>query len=174
VTWDTVNVLAVPQAREIAGTLAGKILNVLWMDQVAISQVLCPFPCDVLVMYQPGKLALIPSVGNLLPKPAEFIEQLMWWLNVHFDSRFTFNGRKLTTGSQLDGDSCGFFTMNAIWNSIFNTGILVHQELRSDQIQWFNRLCSEANVQVFSSVFPVDSSFDLQFKNRMMMKTTQE
>jgi len=42
VTWDTVNVLAIPQAREIAGTLAGKILNVLGMDQVGISQVLCP------------------------------------------------------------------------------------------------------------------------------------
>jgi len=62
VTWDTVNVLAVPQAREIAGTLAGKILNGLEMDWVGISQVLCPFPCDVLVMYQPGKLAFVPSV----------------------------------------------------------------------------------------------------------------
>ena len=61
-TWDTVNVLAVPQAREIAGTLAGKILNVLGMDKVGIFQVLCPFPCDVLAMYWPGKLALVPSV----------------------------------------------------------------------------------------------------------------
>ena len=59
---DTVNALAVPQAREIAGKLAGKILNVLGMDQVGISQVLCPFPCDVLAMYQPGKLVLAPSV----------------------------------------------------------------------------------------------------------------
>ena len=58
----SVNVLAVPQARGIAGTLAGKILNVLGMDWVGISQVLCPFPCDVLAMYWPGKLALVPSV----------------------------------------------------------------------------------------------------------------
>ena len=63
-TWDTVNVLAVPQAREIAGTLAGKIPNVLGMDQVGISQVLCPFPCDVLAMHRPGKLALVPSVWD--------------------------------------------------------------------------------------------------------------
>ena len=34
------------------------------MDWVGISQVLCPFPCDVLAMYQPGKLALVPSVKN--------------------------------------------------------------------------------------------------------------
>ena len=61
-TWDTVNVLAIPQAREIAGTLAGKILNVLGVGQVGISQVLCPFPCDVLAMYRPGNLALVPSV----------------------------------------------------------------------------------------------------------------
>jgi len=47
--------------RTLTGTLAGKILNVLEMDWVSISQVLCPFPCDVLVMYQPGKLALVPS-----------------------------------------------------------------------------------------------------------------
>ena len=60
-TWDAVNVLAVPQAREIAGKLAGKILNVLGMDWVGTSQVLCPFPCDVLVMYQPGTLDLAPS-----------------------------------------------------------------------------------------------------------------
>ena len=62
-TWDAVNVLAVSQAREIAGKLAGKILNVPRMNQMGISQLLCPFPCDVLVMHQPGKLALAPS-GN--------------------------------------------------------------------------------------------------------------
>jgi len=61
VTWDTVNVLAVSQAREIAGKLAGKILNVLGMDKVGTSQVHCPFPCNVLVMSQPSKLALAPS-----------------------------------------------------------------------------------------------------------------
>ena len=64
-TWDAVNVLAVSQAREIAGKLAGKILNVPRMNWMGISQVLCPFPCDVLVVYQPGKLALAPSVPCL-------------------------------------------------------------------------------------------------------------
>jgi len=61
VTWDTVNVLAVSQARKVAGKLAGEILNVLGMDKVGTSQVHCPFPCNVLVMSQPSKLALAPS-----------------------------------------------------------------------------------------------------------------
>jgi len=70
-TWDTVNVLSIPQARDIAGKLAGKILNILEMNQVGTSQVLCPFPCDVLVMYWPGTLALTPS------------EFKCWCLDVH-------------------------------------------------------------------------------------------
>ena len=57
------NVLGIPQAREIAGTLAGKILNVLVMCWVGTCMVLCPFPCNVLVMYWPGKLVLAPSVS---------------------------------------------------------------------------------------------------------------
>ena len=58
---DTVNVLDISQAREIAGTLAGKILNVLVMCWAGTCMVLCPFPCNVLVMYWPGTLALAPS-----------------------------------------------------------------------------------------------------------------
>ena len=61
-TWDTVNVLVIPQARKIAGKLAGKILDVPGMYWVGTCLVLCPFPCDVLVMYQPSTLALAPSV----------------------------------------------------------------------------------------------------------------
>jgi len=77
VTWDTVNVLAVPQAREIAGKLAGKILNVLWMDQVGISQVHCPFPCSVLAVYQLGILALAPSdIGRRSLKICTFLSRL--------------------------------------------------------------------------------------------------
>ena len=60
-TRDTVNVLAIPQAREIAGKLAGKILDVPRMYQVGTCLVLCPFPCNVLVMHRPGTLALAPS-----------------------------------------------------------------------------------------------------------------
>jgi len=59
-----VNVLTIPQARDIAGKLAGKILNVPGMDWVGTSHVLCPFPCDVLAMYQPSTLALAPSVSS--------------------------------------------------------------------------------------------------------------
>ena len=58
------NVLGIPQAREIAGTLAGKILNVLGMCWVGTCMVLCPFPCNVLVMYWPGTQALAPSEGK--------------------------------------------------------------------------------------------------------------
>ena len=61
-TWDTVNVLTIPQAREIAGKLAGKILDVLAMYWVGTCLVLCPFPCDGLVMYRIGTLVLAPSV----------------------------------------------------------------------------------------------------------------
>ena len=60
---DTVNVLGIPQAREIAGTLAGQILNVLGVYWVGTRMVLCPFPCNVFVMYWPRTLALAPS-GN--------------------------------------------------------------------------------------------------------------
>ena len=56
------NVLGIPQAREIAGTLAGKILNILVMCWAGTCMVLCPFPHNVLVMYWPGTLALAPSV----------------------------------------------------------------------------------------------------------------
>ena len=56
------NVLDISQAREIGGTLAGKILNGLVMYQVGTCMVLCPFPCNVLAMYQLGTLALAPSV----------------------------------------------------------------------------------------------------------------
>jgi hypothetical protein len=101
-------------------------------------------------------------MGNSLPKPAVFIQQLMWWLCARLDPKFTFSGRKLTTGSQLDGDSCGFFAMNAIWNGIFDTGILVHQGVRLDRIQWFNRLCDATNLQVFASAPLVGSLFDLR------------
>ena len=64
-TWDTVNVLTIPQAREIVGKLAGKILNVLVMYQVGTCLVLCPFPCDVIDMYPPGTPVLAPSVRLL-------------------------------------------------------------------------------------------------------------
>ena len=67
VIWDTVNVLAIPQAREIAGTLAGKILNGLVMYWVGTCMVLCLFPCKVLVMYWLGTLALAPSVYSSKP-----------------------------------------------------------------------------------------------------------
>jgi len=59
-----VNVLTIPQARDTAGKLAGKILNVLGMDWVGTSQVLCPFPCNVLAMYRPSTLALAPSASS--------------------------------------------------------------------------------------------------------------
>ena len=61
-TWDTVNVLTISWAGKIAWKLVGKILNVLEMYQVGKCWVHCPFPCDVLVMYQLGTPPLAPSV----------------------------------------------------------------------------------------------------------------
>ena len=61
-TWNTVNVLTISWAREIAGKLAWKILNELGMCWVGIGLVFCLFPCDVFVMYQPRTLPFAPSV----------------------------------------------------------------------------------------------------------------
>ena len=59
--WDT-ECTGHSQARETAGTLAGKILNVLVMYWVGTCMVFCLFPCDVLVMYQLSTPVLAPSV----------------------------------------------------------------------------------------------------------------
>ena len=67
--WDTVNVLIISWAGKVAWKLAGKILNVLEMYQVGKCWVHCPFPCDVLVMYQLSTPPLAPCVywGRLGP-----------------------------------------------------------------------------------------------------------
>ena len=56
------NVLSILQAREFAGKFAGKILNVPEMYWVGTCLVLCPFPCNVLVMYWLSTLVFVPSV----------------------------------------------------------------------------------------------------------------
>src|SRR5258705_9322351 len=63
-TWDTVNVLTIPWAGEIAGKLAGKILDVLKMYWVSTCWVHYPFPCSVLAMYRLGTPPLAPSVNR--------------------------------------------------------------------------------------------------------------
>ena len=60
--WNTVNVLTISCAGKIAGKLAWKILNELGVCWVGIGSVLCPFPCDVFVMYWPRTPPLAPSV----------------------------------------------------------------------------------------------------------------
>ena len=60
-TGNTVNVLIISCTREIAGKLAGKILNVLAVYQVSTWQVHCPFPCSVFVVYRVGTSGLVPS-----------------------------------------------------------------------------------------------------------------
>ena len=63
--WYIVNVLTIPQARDIGGKPAGNILNVLGMYWVGTCLVLCPFPYNVLMMYQPSTLVLAPSDSRL-------------------------------------------------------------------------------------------------------------
>src|SRR5258707_14144893 len=65
-TWDTVNVLTIPWAGEIAGKLAGKILDVLEMYWVGTCWVHYPFPCNVLAMYWLRTPPLAPSAKTLL------------------------------------------------------------------------------------------------------------
>jgi hypothetical protein len=60
-TQYTANVLSISWAGEIAGKLAGKILNVLVMYWVGMEQVLRPFPCSVFAVYLPGTPVLAPS-----------------------------------------------------------------------------------------------------------------
>ena len=59
--WNTVNVLGISCTRDTAIKLAGKILNVLPIYRVGMGWVLYPFPCNVLVMFQPGTPPLAPS-----------------------------------------------------------------------------------------------------------------
>jgi len=54
-------------AGDIMGKPAGKILKIFVMYRVGTCMVHCPFPCDVLVMYQPGTLVLAPSVRCRTP-----------------------------------------------------------------------------------------------------------
>ena len=62
VTWSgTLNVLTISYAGKIAGKLAWKILNKLGVCWVGIGLVLCPFHCDVFVMYWPRTPPLAPS-----------------------------------------------------------------------------------------------------------------
>ena len=63
-TGNTVNVLIISCTREIAGKLAGKILNVLAVYRVGIWQVLCPFPCSVFAVYQVRTSGFVPSECN--------------------------------------------------------------------------------------------------------------
>ena len=63
-TWDTVNVLIISWAGKIVWKLVGKILNVLEMYRVGKCWVHCPFPCNVLAMYQLSTPPLAPSVST--------------------------------------------------------------------------------------------------------------
>ena len=58
------NVLTISCAGKIIGKLAWKILNELGVCWVGIGLVLCPFPCDVFVMYWPRTPPLAPSVND--------------------------------------------------------------------------------------------------------------
>jgi len=65
-TWNTVNVLDISCTGHTAMKLAGEILNVLAIYRVDMGWVLYPFPCNVLVMSQPGTPPFAPSVKGLL------------------------------------------------------------------------------------------------------------
>ena len=77
-TGNTVNVLMILCAGNIAIKLAWKILNVFAMYQVGLGWVLCPFPCDVFAVYLPGTPPLAPSVPNTarLTEPIESLAKL--------------------------------------------------------------------------------------------------
>lgn len=88
------------------------------------------------------------SMQNSLPKPAAFIKNLLFWLDVKCGSGFKFCGRKLVSGSQQDSTSCGFFAVNSISHAVFEEQLLQHQDIRSHRLKWFNRLCTTVGNQV--------------------------
>ena len=57
-TWNSANALGIFCTGNTAMKLARQIPNVL---QVDMGWVLCPFPCNVLAIYQPGIPPLVPS-----------------------------------------------------------------------------------------------------------------
>lgn len=80
-------------------------------------------------------------MGNSLTKPEGFITALLGWLSLCCGGKFTFVGKKLPIGSQRDVTSCGFFAINAISHSVFDTVLLAHVDIREDRLRWFNDLC---------------------------------
>ena len=117
------NVLGIPQAREIAGTLAGKILNVLVMCWVGTCMVLCPFPCNVLVMYWPGIQALAPSVC------------LAWWDRAygrHLEEQKTHRAEAEATGAA--GSFADLPDHDAEWLKIVNDVAFVMQKAQGSQV----------------------------------------
>jgi len=65
-------------AWDIIGKPAGKILKIFVMYRVGTCMVHCPFPCNVLVMYQPGTQVLAPSEndGSVQPPRRAYIDAL--------------------------------------------------------------------------------------------------
>ena len=55
------NVPGIFRTRKTPGKPVWKILNVLAMYQMGMSQEHCPFTCSVFAMYQTGKLRFVPS-----------------------------------------------------------------------------------------------------------------
>jgi len=91
------------------------------------------------------------SMGKSLTKPKGFITALLRWLSLCCGSEFTFIGKKLPVGSQRDVTSCGFFAINAISHSVFDTALLTHVNIRENRLQWFNDLCDAIAQPVIHS-----------------------
>ena len=52
------------------------------------------------------------------------------------------------TRPQQDSSSCRFFAVNAISHAVFNVELLDHNDIRSNRLQWFNKLCVAISNQV--------------------------
>ena len=101
-----------------------------------VSPTTCPHHCCI------GNTSIADSMGNSLTKPEEFITTLIRWLSACCGSKFTFVGKKLPVGSQRDATSCGFFAINAISHSAFDTVLLTNLGVWENRLQWFNDLCN--------------------------------
>jgi hypothetical protein len=88
-----------------------------------------------------------------MPQPIEFVENLQWWFNKEFGTKFKDRGRTLPSGRQQDGYSCGLYAINMIAHGALGEPILEHQHRRKERLRWFQTLSQYhfEDVSVFYS-----------------------
>jgi len=82
------------------GKPAGKILKIFVMYRVGTCMVHCPFPCDVLAMYQPGTLVIAPSVRGEVGAIVDGSDGVRFLVVSHSQFVIAARGRTLFKGKR--------------------------------------------------------------------------